>query len=56
MHAPCYIKNDLTIIVAAGAKFFAIFGFGLASLLMLHKIFTEPEVYDDGGPKDIRNM
>ncbi|MBZ0260550.1 MAG: hypothetical protein K8F90_08120 [Hyphomicrobiales bacterium] len=56
MHAPCYIKNDLTIIVAAGAKFFAIFGFGLASLLMLHKIFTEPEVYDDRGPKDIRNM
>ncbi len=56
LHAPCYMNNDLTIIVAAGSKCFAIFGFGLGSLLMLHKIFTEPEVYDDGGPKDIRNM
>lgn len=56
LHAPCYIRNDLTIIVAAGLKCFAIFGFGLGSLLMLYDVFTKPEVYDDGGPKDIRNM
>jgi hypothetical protein len=56
MHVPCYINNDLTIIVAAAAKCVAIFVFGVGSLPMLYKIFTEPEVQNDGGPKDIRNM
>ncbi len=56
LHAPCYINNDLTIIIAAGSKFFAIFGFGLGSMIFLYKLFTEPEMMNDGGPKDIRNM
>jgi hypothetical protein len=56
MHVPCYFNNDLTIIVAAAAKCFAIFVFGVGSLPMLYKIFTEPEVQNDGGPKDIRNI
>ena len=56
IHVPCYINNDLTIIVAATVKCFAIFVFGAGSLPMLHKIFFEPDAHDDGGPKDIRNM